>query len=225
MAYGISVSNVSGYIQIDQDYSNYVTSQTGSISCSTTGTTLTYVDRGVPPMVFVKYPSTTHFVGMVDCGRTSLKLQLFGASTTGLVEYMLAYPINLVSPPAAGFGLRVLTASGGVAFDSNWGYPRVSNIISGVGTSSGWSGPYTATYAPAKANPWICISALWGMTGRSTSPMLPGGGYLVSSFTTCVRSQGVGVIGYDVRTYETVSGSGPSFYTSSPTNIVLLENA
>lgn len=160
MAYGISILNESNYVQIDQDYSNYVIILSGTISISNTNTaTLTYADLGITPMAMVKFHNTGTYITITRLDSTGMTLK---TKTTGTwaVPYMLAVPISSVTADTD-YGMRVYNSSNQLVFDSGKKYPRIhSSITKYIDTFGDPRGSIGHTCPVTE--PWVVINALRG---------------------------------------------------------------
>lgn len=170
MSYGFSAQNQSGYVQIDQDYSNYTVVTTGTLSVagSEAGSAVSFTDRGSAPLVFAKTASNV-YVALKDVTNTSATFQTYdtaGNYAAATISYMLCWPASTGSAPT-GHGLCIYTPSGSVAFDSSRNYPRVVNVLT-AGALTPASPEASIGFSPARSNPWICLSALYGIRAADT---------------------------------------------------------
>lgn len=132
MAYGFSVENQSGFVQVDQDFSNYVLIAEGSAS---TNTNISYPTQSTPPIIFVGKTPSNRAVGVQSVRPSSCRLKGFGNSVfnnSSSFDFSISYRIyGLASEnvgPASGYGIRVFDGSGSVVFDSNEEFMRVRGV-------------------------------------------------------------------------------------------------
>lgn len=136
MSYGILVKNSSGYIQIDDNYSNYALIASGSVWVS--ASTVTRVN---PATVYFASQSSPVVVCIGNTGGAVVALFaitdssaqfISNASTT--VPYRIYANVADNPGSTSGYGLVVRNASSQVVFNSNLTYMRVGQLtVSTVG--------------------------------------------------------------------------------------------
>ena len=130
MSYGVLVKNSSGYIQIDDNYSNYTLIASGSVGIS--ASTMSKVN---PATVYFASQSSPVVVCIGNTGGAVVALLATSASSVQLVSgtnTTVPYRIyaNVAHNPGStsGYGLVVRNASGQVVFNSNLTYMRVGQL-------------------------------------------------------------------------------------------------
>lgn len=130
MAYGLLVKNSSGYIQIDDNYSNYTLIASGSVTISESYddsikiATISFPSQSFPVSVCIGNTGSA-FVACVS--RTSTSVGLV-ASATVTISYRIYGLISVNPGSTSGYGLIVKNGSGGVVFNSNLPYMRIGQI-------------------------------------------------------------------------------------------------
>lgn len=165
MSFGARVLNQSGFLQIDQDYSNYVVAQAGTVSVSRgVATTLSYPNDGALPILFVKYFSTTGYILCPEVGLSSALLTLTEDAGPANIPYILCRSAAVISPPTDPFGFVVKNSAGQATFDSRLTYPRIAEIVSTPQITQ-TSGVATVTFSNPRTDRWLCISQTTGVRG------------------------------------------------------------
>ena len=130
MSYGITILNEDGHTQVDQNYRNFMMQNKGSVFCENDPYGHGYFEVGGsqtigfayaetnPPLVFVQPPVGTY-------ANVQQTFYNSGAGVWGYViktgvedTYVDWWSYNYPSPPAGGYGLEVLNASGEKIFNS-----------------------------------------------------------------------------------------------------------
>jgi hypothetical protein len=130
MAYGLLVKNSSGYIQIDDNYSNYTLIASGSVTINESYdrsiriATISFPSQSFPVSVCIGNTGSA-FVACVS--RTSTSVGLV-ASATVTISYRIYGLISVNPGTTSGYGLIVKNGSGGVVFNSNLPYMRIGQI-------------------------------------------------------------------------------------------------
>ena len=151
MSYGFQAINQSGYVQIDQDYSNFALYSSGS---ATTGS---IVMAGVDLeecLVFIRLPLNKW--AATDAGAS------FGDRFIIMPEYGTAnftyeyriYRYSLALSPSTGYSLQVFRGDGSLCFDGNREQTRI------VSASNYTLGSGLVTLASVGFNPWILANPL-----------------------------------------------------------------
>lgn len=130
MSYGILVKNSSGYIQIDDNYSNYTLIASGSVWVNAST-----VNQVNPATVYFANQSSPVVVCIGNTGGAVVALFTTSASSAQFVSNAsttVSYRIyaNVANNPGSisGYGLVVRNASSQVVFNSNLTYMRVGQL-------------------------------------------------------------------------------------------------
>lgn len=162
MAYGISVTNSQGRVQIDQDYVNYVLVATSSFYLTYDSNTYAYTTGSVivnnysPEGDDIIFVNTGHENNLVNCRPADLGYQYLawpnGASGTVQVRiYRKMSKFRSVAatpalPANRGYGLEVFDSSGGISYSSYYKPMVLKAIIQG---NPGFQATYTVSgYTP-----------------------------------------------------------------------------
>ena len=148
MSYGIRVENSSGFLQIDQDFVNYVLVASGSVSATGTFNNLDTITVDFSSSVtttdtlFFARPTTTGqqgFTGFAAISGTSGDTRATMLTPyTGTIEYQVYERASGLTPPNTGYGLTVLKSDGTLAYSSEFKVPRVFSVVDvNAGASSG----------------------------------------------------------------------------------------
>jgi hypothetical protein len=217
MAYGLSVSNSSGIIQIDQDYANYglvaessvwVTGRVNTSTGSDNPGNSTYVyfaDTGTLPIICVQTPPNGGYIQLVSISTTSASFRIFSdtrqyygpVGVDGAVFYRVYGPMNKIIAETK-YGLVVKRPDGSTAFNSNI---RSMNILGNVQFSnpSGWD-TYPSVETGIGGNPYFHINStlyeisyeVAGFSDGTTAPIARYSPILRHSGTTL--QPGIGMI-------------------------------
>lgn len=206
MSYGISVTNTSNKIIIDQNFVNYIEIASGSASI--TGPSSSGGFPGVnninisgysyskKDLIFVKMTSwgTGGVYGFTRSG--GIDIWSFG---TGTLHYRIFRNVDVsASPSTTGYGLEVFKPDQNLAFSSNYRVAPIATLITG-------SYPFTANFSwgsfySLTSQPWICCSVGTGITGSDTTATFPGSSNAgirkwTTVYSTPVDSFGIGKYG------------------------------
>ena len=148
MTYGIQVYNASGYVQVDDGYTNYAMVQSG---VGTINSKVNTIDLGsaLDSVVFVRLPVGKWFDGVV--------MAPDGFWATGdpnaggySFEYRLYRRNDQITAIDSQYGFRVFRGNGGLVFDSLRNYPRLKSISIIPSTAA-----LPAVIPSIGVNPWI----------------------------------------------------------------------
>lgn len=134
MTYGLLVKNSSGYIQIDDNYSNYTLIASGSVTINESYrnsiriATISFPSQAFPVSVCIGNTGSA-FVACVS--RTSTSVGLV-ANATVTISYRIYGLISANPGTTSGYGLIVKNGSGGVVFNSNLPYMRIGQITTSI---------------------------------------------------------------------------------------------
>lgn len=151
MSYGILVKNSSGYIQIDDNYSNYTLIASGAVSVSASTAskvnpaTVSFTSQSSPVVACIGDTSGAYVAVL---SRSSTSVQFVSNASITLPYRIYA---NVANNPGStsGYGLIVRNASGQVVFNSNLTYMRVGQLTFstvGYNTMPTVYHPYGNTY-------------------------------------------------------------------------------
>lgn len=144
MSYGFRVLSSSGYVQIDENYSNYTLLQSGVASGRPAD--IGYPAQPTPVLIMVR----TDYGGIIDDR----------GSTTGSYEYRI-YTRNRDAPAFQSYGVRVYESDGGLAFDS--GNRKLRADVLAYAEFTGPSSSYTLGSPGYK--PFIAYASFSGIIG------------------------------------------------------------
>lgn len=126
MSYGITILNEAGIVQIDQDYSNHVLLQSGTVNVGAGAeVTVTYSNTGTLPLVSIRTVSGGAVAVALDKTVCRLRAELNVAAT---VEYKIYRSAAGLSPSSEAYGFRVYTSGGALTFDSGYAVPRFAQV-------------------------------------------------------------------------------------------------
>jgi hypothetical protein len=160
MAYGFSVTNSSDFIQVGEDYSNYVVVASGTALGNRAA--ISIQDYGVLPLIMVK-PDIDVIIACYYVKNNEFSFTAVGpggGSDVRSVSYKLLVPANVVTPSTESFGLRVYNGSGGLTFDSGREYLKINQVLKITATSGG------VTAAVLNADSWYSLNTL-GLFGTA----------------------------------------------------------
>ena len=151
MSYGFQAINQSGYVQIDQNYSNFALYSSGS---ATTGSIVIAGVDLAECLVFIRLPLNKW--AATDAGAS------FGDRFVIMPEYGTAnftyeyriYRYSLALSPSTGYSLQVFRGDGSLCFDGNREQTRI------VSASNYTLGSGLVTLASVGFNPWILANPL-----------------------------------------------------------------
>ncbi len=151
MTFGARVLGSAGYIQIDDNYSNYGLVQSGT---ATTSSKISLPNAGSPTayLILVRIQPGQHIrnVSMMNDG-----FYLYHVGASFSFEYR-AFLRNDLLTPGGGYGFRVFKPNGALAFDGAFTYARLRSvsIINTESTS------FPLTIPGIGVNPWIYVNSL-----------------------------------------------------------------
>lgn len=126
MSYGLRIYNESGYVQIDDTYSNFTVIASGS---GASAQEITFPAQARPPLVLISPASDGQ--PLVRWSLQTSSFQVRGGS----FSYKVLVPTSDIGAGAESYGLRVYNASGGICFDSGREQFRVLKSVTFVPTS------------------------------------------------------------------------------------------
>jgi len=132
MSYGFSLHNSSGYVQIDQDYSNYIVIANGTILATPNGTggvfpyatyDALYGSRNAYEVFF-----RPHSYG-IPIGQSQISdvgdNDMIWALSNVLVDWLILIPAYNISPPTSNYGMVIYRPDGSLCFSSDTSYTRI----------------------------------------------------------------------------------------------------
>lgn len=132
MAYGIQIQNTNNIVQIDQDYKNYCLTQSGSVTSTTAGVTVTFTTvSGTIPIVAIANVPSGNYILLTAISATSFTVSSASTTTFNYKVYSLVDATTL----ASGFGLRVFNSSSQCVFDSLKTYLRIRYVTNFLANS------------------------------------------------------------------------------------------
>lgn len=242
MAYGLQVFNDGGYLQIDQDFSNFALRYTGALNALTWTAVPEAgpLNPGVPVMnmsvASVTLTCDTPLVAIdPSAGGGMCAFWMFTKSGSAYTFYFYCNTTNIATtgcrymifdqppPISGGFGLAVYKADGSLAFHSDYTYMRVADVVSPSTTSTPVAVPSGRKYAIAKPRPPLIVEenidtffpigdSRRNLTGQYT------GGFATQSGSTITVSDRV------LTTNQRSVGLGRGvIYSTGPTPILVLD--
>lgn len=182
--FGLSVTTPDGFVQIDQDYSNYALIASGSASISSASPYYTVLNFGsVPQMPLIFVRSATSALAIVGYGDTTVPynysvpnysvnyFDIGAVYTNATFEYRI-YGQSAPTNPSSGMGMKVMDANGTCVFSSEQtGIMRIGQVLNFNTASESTQSMATNIY-----NPWVCInnSLVQTMYGGGLYPHLYG---------------------------------------------------
>jgi len=171
MSYGLTVKNSSDIIQIDQDYSNYILIDSGTIEASST--TVIGAGSDFPWLAYDALYGVSNYVVFFRSDTYNVLFALKSARSTNYTIWasasiILEYRVFVSAATLTSntnFGLNVYKGDGEIAFTSNASY---LNICSSVSLNGGLA-PYSREYTlpPTKGiKRWVSLRDTDG--GRGT---------------------------------------------------------
>ena len=151
MTFGVRVLGSAGYMQIDDNYSNYGLVQSGT---ATTSSKISLPNTGSPTayLILVRIQPGQHIrnISMMNDG-----FYLYPVGASFSFEYR-AFLRNDMLTPGGGYGFRVFKPNGALAFDGAFTYARLRSvsIINAESTS------FPLTIPGIGVNPWIYVNSL-----------------------------------------------------------------
>lgn len=212
MTYGLQVSNASGYLQVDEAYSNYALVQEGA---GTTTGKVSVPNQGgaLNSLVFVRLPIGKGIAGVLTFSDGFHLTKIIG-DPNFTFEYRV-YRRNDQLPIAQDpHGFMVFKPSGEVVFDSSRRYPRLR--------SASVVNPNTVqmptTVPGIGINPWVYANPY------GTYKCVNRGGYYLDWYDLCLTVQS----DYSMLLTSKLSGSTPGIqllqsplYVGGPRQILL----
>jgi len=124
MTYGYIQYNNSGYVQIDDTYSNLKEVSSGT---AWTGRETYFPDNGKIPLIAFKNTYSVNLFMSLYRVSTSSFIIVTENSTVYPIDYKV-YSTTDTPSPAGGYGMRIFNPSGNCLFDSNYGYMGIKYI-------------------------------------------------------------------------------------------------
>lgn len=223
MAYGFYATNSSGFVQIDQDYSNFVLDESGTVAIpyTTRIVSIPVTDRGFIPLLFLRVQGTQRVIATSKFYSSNI-FELYtetGLTQNVLVDWFTCTPIDYVPPPEAGYGMHVYKSDGSIAFSSNKKYQNIRQIID-FGFVGGTAVSRTFTAMPNGEKPYICANNLFSpvfVSQATPSQAVFFGHAITQPSTTQVTLQGFA--------FRVVAASfaGSTQYTNLPSFVILAQ--
>ena len=184
MSYGLRVLNQSGYVQVDENFANYLIVAKGTWSVGTSGLNVDLGTYGTGALLFVRYKVSTLSAWDNIAGVSSVyqgggqkykivigdylggPLGLGYPLRSGTVDYIIAR-VTSNAPSSNSFGMRVWTPSGQLSFDSGYEYIK---LRSGHAFSDAYSNTnyrFSSAQMGYKNNYYLCPTAS-GTQGETT---------------------------------------------------------
>jgi hypothetical protein len=169
MSSGLLLTNASGNVVIDQQFSNYVITQSGSVNVNVNAT-INYTNYGgLIPLLFARISSSSYYLGCGPVGGSSTLLQSFRGGSSN-VDWYVAFPFSVVGAAWSAYGFRVFTPNGSVCFDSASRYPRFRSVAS-FGEVPGYNATNPRGVAlptvPSGQKPYFLLNGISGYNGIS----------------------------------------------------------
>lgn len=187
MSYGLNVTNSFDYVQIDQNYSNFVIHESGSVTVSDyfyPATIPVTEINGFAPLLFVRANSGQSFCVSHKFLNALTQVWKDPNDTNAVtVEWFTCTPIDYIPPSETDYGLHVYKSDGTIAFSSNKKYQQIYDVIDfGTFTTSGATVTKQFTAMPDGQKPFICASLLYSATWvvQITTNMAGYGGIYIS---------------------------------------------
>jgi hypothetical protein len=162
MTAGFQAINQNNFVQIDQDYKNYLLYETRTINCTTPTRNAYYTDVDLAYGVdaFIAYVDSDYAChSVVSVSGNTVRYRFFKLGSAGAITIV----VFRVSPPAISqFGLQVFDASGALVFDALMPYMRILDFIQGPNIS-GLNNNYGRRVAVAQGRRiWVAREAPLG---------------------------------------------------------------
>jgi len=169
MSYGMTVNNLSGFVQVAEPFDNVSVFTTGTTTTQSpsTGLTWTNLPSSTPDdiLIFAK-PATVSgvykFAMQLDrTGGTTPRFYFYDStSSTGQsVDYVVLTKSQALTVPASGYGLNVYNSSGNLAFTSEYGTSRVYQSRVTTPSTSTFASVYSNVGGELLNNTWVCMNA------------------------------------------------------------------
>lgn len=139
MSFGIEVFNDFGITLIDQDFSNYATYSSGTLSSlgvfyDVMSTPFYYFEIFIPAItgsILFLRPSTLPGDFFLVSGGGAGEVARIGSSTSSPIKFKILSPSSGFSIPAT-YGLNIFKPDGALAFSSDYEYMVLSSTVSAV---------------------------------------------------------------------------------------------
>lgn len=169
MPYGLNVWTPSGYIQIDENYSNYAAYSSGTITADTS------VGQG---LIWARCP-----VG----GALSYVNFTLRAQASYPTSYIVSKPMNEVAENGDRYGLQVFNAGGSLIFSSRATFVTLLGMISIPGNNA--SGPYYTLPTPSAGKQiYLSVNGL-AQPQAMYQPYVNGGAFLFPAIKWTAANQ------------------------------------
>src|SRR6056300_691444 len=168
MSYGMTVNNLSGFVQVAEPFDNVSVFATGTATTQppTTGLTWTNLPSGTPDdiLIFAK-PATTSgvykFAMQLDrTGGATPRFYFYDStSSTGQsISYVVLTKTQELTVPTSGYGLNVYNSNNNLAFTSEYGTSRVYLSRVTTPSSSSFASVYPNVGGELLDNTWACMN-------------------------------------------------------------------
>ena len=184
MSYGMTVNNLSGFVQVAEPFDNVSVFASGTTTTTQPNANAiwTNLPSNTPDdiIIFAK-PATASGVYKFSClldrtGGSTPRFYLYDSvSNTGQsIDYVVLTKSQVMSVPSSGYGINVYNSSGNLAFTSEYGTSRV--YLSRVTTPNGFFFTSTVPNVGGEllANTWAFMNAygFYGIRERPSSASL-----------------------------------------------------
>ena len=180
MGYGARILNSSGYVQIDEDYSNYTLIQSGSVtSPATWGTTernpgtVSFPAQSNPVIVCLGTTGSA-YVSVTSVTQSSFSIISDIAVTVSYRVYALIADASISN----GYGLMVRNSSGKNVFHSNANYLRMHQLNFLQQTAAAATSSFGHSFGAA----YVAVTGTWGTLGLYTTNPYTAAYFVVSAF-------------------------------------------
>lgn len=214
MSYGISISNTSGIVQIDDNYENFFIVASGTVTANTSGGSgldmpTLQAAYGQDMLVFIRTSSYGNNIAIYRANAADFAHFYCQASIT--LSYVVLVPFSYFTGYASGFGVNVFKPAGGLVFSSNANTVSYSNSVTIPAHTVTESTPYSLTVGlpdTGSYNKWMLMP---GVRIAGSDSFGPWEVYLASCAFLSETS-------FRVQSLWTVHGGG-SYSTSLPNAI------
>ena len=114
MSYGLQIYNQSGFLQIDDQYPQFVVVASGTAS---EGVDVYFPTQSSPPLIMLRPTNPGVFIGGIHPLWTD-HFRATGSGTGDTFQYKILKSVNELSEPSSGYGLVVRGSAGQVVFNS-----------------------------------------------------------------------------------------------------------
>ena len=180
MAYGAKILNSSGYIQIDESYSNYTLIQSGSVyspatwgATNRTPGTVSFPAQSNPVVVCIGTTGSA-YVAVVSVTQSSFSIISDIAVTVSYRVYALISDTSM----ASGYGFMVRNASGKNVFHSNANYLRMHQLNFLQQTAAAATPSFGHSFGAA----YVAVTGTWDTLGLYTANPFTAAYFVVSAF-------------------------------------------